>query len=166
MSRIALRYSETQDPKAFICLTCDKLLRDIMATEKKLEVLRGKITENLERLQRSSSSCEPLSNSKRPRFDYGVQLQEEQFSTDTQPPLEAQEDVENICNLQESGSLEGCVDMEVSDEVLETIGEQSSSRSNDLRLSQTSAGCQLTPGQSPPVKVSFKITIICYAKYT
>ena len=129
-------------------------------------MLWGKITEKLERLQRSSSSCEPLSNSKRPRFDYGVQLQEEQFSTDTQPPLEAQEDFENICNLQESGSLEGCVDMEVSDEVSETIGEQSSSRSNDLHLSQTSAGCQLTPGQSPPVKVSFKITIICYAKYT
>ena len=78
---IALRYSETQDPNAFICLT--------------------------------------------------------------QPPLEAQEDVENIRNLQESGSLEGFVDMEVSDEVLETIGEQSSSRSNDLHLSQTSAGCQL-----------------------
>ena len=43
MSRIALRYSEIQDPNAFICLTCDKLLRDIMATEEKLELLRERL---------------------------------------------------------------------------------------------------------------------------
>ena len=56
MSRFALSYSETKKTSAILCLACDKLLRYIMATEKKLELLRGKVTEKLERLQGSSSS--------------------------------------------------------------------------------------------------------------
>ena len=153
MSRFALRYSETQDLNAVLCLTCDKLLRDFMTTEKKLELLRAKVTEKLERLERSSIRCEPQSNSKRPRYDHSMMvLHPGQLSTDIQLPLEAQEDVVNVPNLQYSRSSEHVIDMEASEGIVK--------QSNPLStLSQSSAGCQLTPGQSPPVKVSFQITM-------
>ena len=89
MSRFALRYSKTKNPSAILCLACDKQLRDVMYTENKLELLRRKVTEKLERLQGISSSlaisCEAPSNSKRPRLDHGMQLQ--QLLTDTQPEV-------------------------------------------------------------------------------
>ena len=168
MSRFALSYSETKKPSAILCLACDKLLRYIMATEKKLELLRGKVTEKLERLQGSSSSlvsCETPSNSKRPRLDHGMQLQQlpTDLATDTQP--EAQGNLENdVHSSQDSGSLEQLADMEIS-EYLDTTAEQTLP-ANNLLLSQNRGALhqhtESTPGQSPPVKVSSKIAIAFY----
>ena len=83
-----------------------------MTTEKKLELLQRKVTQKLERLQGRSSSlainCEAPSNSKRPRLDQGMQLQ--QLQTDTQPEAPSQEAQGNLENnvhrSQDSESLE------------------------------------------------------------
>ena len=49
MSRFSLTYLKIKNPSAILCLACDKQLRDVRTTEKKLELLRRKVTEKLER---------------------------------------------------------------------------------------------------------------------
>ena len=44
MSRFSLAYSKTKSPSAILSLACDKQLRDVMTTEKKLELLWRKVT--------------------------------------------------------------------------------------------------------------------------
>lgn len=119
-----------------------------MTTEKKLELLRGKVAEKLERVQGSSSSPvisrEAPSNSKRPRLDHSTP------TTTTQPEApsqEAQGNLENDVHLQDSESL--VVHMEISEEPREQTSPAQSR--GDLHQPTES-----TPEQSPPVKVSSK----------
>ena len=93
-------------------------------------------------------------------------MQLQQIQTDTQPEApskEAQGNFENnVHHSQDSESLEQLVDMEISGEHLESTAVPA----NNLLLSQNRGGLhqptESTPGPSPPVKVSSKITIAFY----
>ena len=63
----ALNSTELRDPNAMLCLSCDKLLKDLKATEAKLSTLRQQVTEILQGMHADSLA------SKRPRIDRDTQ---------------------------------------------------------------------------------------------
>ena len=69
VSSVALNYKELKDPNALLCLSCDKLLRDLQTAEKKVNNFRWQITEKLQRLQAENHVIASGIPNKRQRID-------------------------------------------------------------------------------------------------
>ena len=69
LSSVALNYKEFKDPNTLLCLSCDKLLRDLQTAETKVNNIRQQITEKLQRLQADNHGFAPGIPNKRQRID-------------------------------------------------------------------------------------------------
>ena len=97
MSSVAWNYAELRDPNALLCISCDKLFKDLQAAETKVYKLRQQITEQLHRIQADNDGIP----SKRSRI--GCNTQESNLTTGQSVGL-IQDNSSNPRYVTESGS--------------------------------------------------------------
>ena len=106
VSSVALNYVELRDPNALLCLSCDKLLRNLQAAEMNVKNLRQQVSEKLQQIQRAGHGNDDIPSKKqRIGCESHASTLNQEFSNElTEPNITEQKaDLSPINCLAESG---------------------------------------------------------------
>ena len=106
VSSVALNYVELRDPNALLCLSCDKLLRNLQAAETNVKNLHQQVSEKLQQIQRAGHGNDDIPSKKqRIGCESHASTLNQEFSNElTEPNITEQKaDLSPINCLAESG---------------------------------------------------------------